>query len=626
MEQNLQKNGSHEENSHIITSESSDSNHKKPSPAVVVESEEISLQEQKQLAGLNNSFSDESSNGLISKQYQYYSQSEPEQRDIAESALPRTILVVGTVGVFVLSGLFMFVGFGGSGSKKVVNQVEQNEQAEVPKESDMDKARLAVVGQKEDQQKATEDAFPRAAQLEQTSKEEPPTPKRKDQISTRQRALRPERLEPRRTRTLRRPQPQLIPPARKSPAPQLVVYPLERWNLLATAGSQQSSAVVAAENSQNGLTFPRQPPAELPDTDRQVSDTALAETPAEPPDTDRQVSDDSDRQASDTALSETQGYTADSDRQALDTGRISRVVIGNQPPVVNNTNPNTSGSQGIVVAQAGQLPITQTNANISGDIANSGVANGGGTTLTPGAQGIISRQQQFTTTNQPIIQTSFEVPIGSTASARLKVPIIWSEDGWSPTAGRFAVTLTEPLIAKNGEVALPKDTVLITQVTQITPDSHLVYQSAVAIVYRDRTGQIRQQEIPPNNIIVRGDRGQPLIAESLGNSSRGALKQDLLLGALSSLGKIGEVINRPDEEIIREDGGFDSYRRERRTNSGESDILAAALEGFFEATADRVGKRAERSVQQQLASKPLLVVPEGKKATVYVNSFLEVRR
>ena len=592
MSQHTENNSFPKEGSHIITSESSDSKHKVQSVATV-ENEDISLQEQKQLAGLEKPFDEESSTSLISREYQYSQQSEPERRDVADSAVPRTFLVLTVVGAVVMAVLFMFLGFGGSGKKEVKKQVEPEVKAEVPEESDIYKARLAVADQKQDQRLVDGPASTSGAQLEQASKKEPV--KREARALRRQRPNRieqSERPEPRRVRTRAQPEPSR--PARTL-APESVVDPQQRWNLLAAAGTQQSGAGAAAvENPQDGLG------ASSPDQ---------GNNPV------------SDRQASDTSLASVQVNTPTNDRQVSPTGRISQVVIGDQAPVASNSSTISDGSEGIVMARAGQTLSSQPDGNILGNIANSGSA-----TLTAGVQGIINRQQQSTRTNQSATQTSFQVPIGSTASARVSVPIIWSEDGSSPTAGRFAVTLTEPLIAQNGEIALPKDTVLITEVTEITPDNHVVYQSAVAIVYRDRAGRIRQQEIPPNNLIIRGDRNQPLIAKGSRQSNGGVLKQDLLVGALSSLGKIGEIINRPEEEIVREDDGFDSYRRERRTSSDERDVLAAALEGFFDATANRIGKRSERSVQQQLARKPVLVVPEGEKATVYVNSFLEVKR
>lgn len=612
MSQPTENNSFPKEIAHIITSESSESNPRNKSVATV-ENEEISLQEQKQLAGLEKTFDQESSTNLISREYQYSQQSEPERRDVADSAVPRTVLVLTVVGAVVMAVLFMFLGFGGSGKKEVEKQVEPEVKAQVPEESDIYKARLAVADQKQDQRLVDGPASTRGAQLEQASKKEPV--KRETRASRRQSPTRieqSEQPEPRRVRTLRS-QTEPSRPARTL-APESVVDPQQRWNLLAAAGTQQLGAEAAAvENSQDGLgTSSDETQGNNPVSDRQASDTSLPET--------QNDTSIGERQASDTSLAEVQVNTPTSDRQVLPTGRISQVVIGDRAPVVSNSRTISNGSEGIVMARAGQPLISQTDGNISGNIANSGSAS-----VTAGVQGIISRQQS-TGTNQSVTQTSFQVPIGSSASARVSVPIIWSEDGSSPTAGRFAVTLTEPLIAQNGEIALPKDTVLVTEVTEITPDNHVVYQSAVAIVYRDRAGRIQQQEIAPNNLIIRGDRNQPLIAKGSRQSNGGVLKQDLLVGALSSLGKIGEIINRPEEEIVREDDGFDSYRRERRTSSGERDVLAAALSGFFDASANRIGKRSERSVQQQLARKPVLVVPEGEKATVYVNSFLEVKR
>ncbi len=124
------------------------------------------------------------------------------------------VLVLTVVGAVVMAVLFMFLGFGGSGKKEVEKQVEPEVKAEVPEESDMYKARLAVADQKQDQRLVDESASTPGAQLEQASKKKPV--KRETRASRRQRPTRieqSEQPEPRRVRTLRS-QPEPSRPAR----------------------------------------------------------------------------------------------------------------------------------------------------------------------------------------------------------------------------------------------------------------------------------------------------------------------------------------------------------------------------------------------------------------------------
>lgn len=593
------------ENLHIITSESADLKNQFQSVATVLEKQDLSPEEQKQLAGLEP-FDSSPDASLISSKFQY-AQNEPNRRDIGDLAIPRTMLVLLGVGAVVMAVLFMFVGFGGSKKGKVLKQVEA-EKSEVPEESDRYKAQLAVVDQKSDQKQTTTEANrARADQLEQVNHNS----QRQEDLASRRQKPRDEgsKLQPRRTsrqqqvqRSPQFSQAALSRPSLKSSVSEPAIDPQQRWERLAALGTQRFN---------------------IEDEVRSADPAAL--------NLDRLSNGEQD---SAEATSSQQHFTQPS--QPLDTlgtspqtqpGRIGRVVIGtrSQSAINNGNSTLTSGATGIINKQAGSVSRVP-NAYQPASTSGSSFTTFNNTPMTEGARGIINKQRRQLIAHQTTRQTTHVVTLGSSASAVVSTPIVWTEDGSSPTDGRFAVTLTEALLDVNGGIALPKDTVLITEVKEITPDSHVVRQSAIAVVYRDRLGRIRQQEIPPNNLIVRGGNNKHLVAKSQGRSNGSILQQDLLIGALSSLGRIGEIINRPEEELIREDDGFDSYRRERRTTSDEGDILGAALEGFFERSADRLSERSSQTIKRQLARKPVLVVPEGEKATVYVNAFLEVYR
>ena len=223
------------------------------------------------------------------------------------------------------------------------------------------------------------------------------------------------------------------------------------------------------------------------------------------------------------------------------------------------------------------------------------------------------------------------VAIGTTVSARVVVPMIASQD--SQGLGRFVVELTQDVPAMDRSVALPKGTLLITELTNLEKQTHLVNQSAVTIVYKDHLGQPQQQQIPAECLLVRGRGGEPLLAQS--NSDPGGVLakplrrrlagQDLLVSLLSGLGKIGEVVNRPQEDNTIILDGLSSSQVSRRTTR-EPDLLAAALEGAFGVAADRLRQRSDKTTEALLSQPNVLVVKQGEEVSVVFNTFFEIQR
>ena len=244
--------------------------------------------------------------------------------------------------------------------------------------------------------------------------------------------------------------------------------------------------------------------------------------------------------------------------------------------------------------------------------------------MSQGEIGILNR----TTVNQDgdYTTTTKEIAIGSSAKAKVIVPMIWDEAGISPTAGRFAVELIEDMKATDGAIALPSGTILITQVDNVTRPNRLVSQSVVAIVYPDSTGRIHQVAIPPGNLLIRGEDNQPLIAEGLFDKGSEIAKTDILVGVLSSLGRVGEVINQPTQETFSQQSGPFGSTTVQTTNRNRPNVLAAALEGFFTPTALRLRERSDRATEELLKRSNVAIVPEGTEVSVFVNTFVTIRR
>ncbi|MDX2241526.1 MAG: hypothetical protein NW224_12650 [Leptolyngbyaceae cyanobacterium bins.302] len=218
-----------------------------------------------------------------------------------------------------------------------------------------------------------------------------------------------------------------------------------------------------------------------------------------------------------------------------------------------------------------------------------------------------------------------QVAIGTTVPATVVVPMLASEET-KPGLGRFTVELTEDVIATDGRIALPKGTLLITEVNRVEQFTGHVDQSAVAIVYKDWGGNTRQQQVPANSLLVRGAQNEPLIAQAFEDGAGIVAGQDLLVGGLNALGKVGELLNQPDEESFSSfDAPFSNgqaFSRKRRSPN----ILGAALEGFFGVTADRLRKRADTITEQQYSRPKLMVVQQGQSVSVVFNTFFEIQR
>ena len=121
----------------------------------------------------------------------------------------------------------------------------------------------------------------------------------------------------------------------------------------------------------------------------------------------------------------------------------------------------------------------------------------------PGAKGILNRTPQ---TAQPPKQLI--VPLGTTANGIVSVPLLWDESSGKQQGDKFAVTLTDNVTATDGFIAFPAGTVVIAKASTVSLTNRMVQATAVALVYSDRNGQIKQQPIPEGAILIAGEGGR----------------------------------------------------------------------------------------------------------------------
>lgn len=278
--------------------------------------------------------------------------------------------------------------------------------------------------------------------------------------------------------------------------------------------------------------------------------------------------------------------------------------------------------------QTGSKPTARTSISTSEDPGIQTVLIGSKSTdsktdnLTPGMVGILNRTP-VATTNLNVNETK-EVALGTSAPGRIIMPMIWDQGG-NNKSDRFAIELTKPLTATDGTVALPAGTVLVTKTVAVGKKNNLVSASAIALIYPDSQGTVKQETIPAETLLIRGRGQQPLIAKKLNDVGTDIAQQDLLVGLLSSLGKVGSIVNQPrtQSSTVVSSGTFN---QSTITSNSNPQIWAAALEGFFSPVSERLSRRSDQAVQELLQRPNIQFLPEGTEVSVVVNSFLKVER
>ncbi|AFZ28365.1 hypothetical protein Cylst_6594 (plasmid) [Cylindrospermum stagnale PCC 7417] len=249
--------------------------------------------------------------------------------------------------------------------------------------------------------------------------------------------------------------------------------------------------------------------------------------------------------------------------------------------------------------------------------------------LTPGMLGILNRtpvapadlNASLANFNAGGIK---EVSLGTSTKGRLIMPMIWDEGGNNPN-DRFAVELTKPLKATDGTVALPAGTVLVARTAAVGKKNNLVSASAIAVIYPDSQGTVKQETIPAETLLIRGRDKRPLIAQKLNDVGSDIAQQDLLVGLLSSLVRVGSIVNQPrtQSSTVVSSGTFNQSTVSSNSNP---QIWAAALEGFFSPVSERLSRRSDQAVQELLQRPNIQFLPEGTEVSVVVNNFLKVER
>ena len=181
---------------------------------------------------------------------------------------------------------------------------------------------------------------------------------------------------------------------------------------------------------------------------------------------------------------------------------------------------------------------------------------------------------------------------------------------------RSVARLQEDLRDNYGQVAIPKGTLLAVELASVDGGSYAV--ASVRAIIKDNT----EYPISAGAISVTGEGGKPLIARRFQDRGGEIARNDLFGGAVSALGKVGDIMNQPDseEEILDESTG----RIRTRSSGNQRNITGALMSGFFGQVSQNLSQRNQRATKEITSRPNSWFIPQGTKVTFNVNRSLEL--
>ncbi|MGB3766575.1 MAG: hypothetical protein WA947_08445 [Phormidesmis sp.] len=198
------------------------------------------------------------------------------------------------------------------------------------------------------------------------------------------------------------------------------------------------------------------------------------------------------------------------------------------------------------------------------------------------------------------------IPMGSAAKATVVSPIAWIGEN-----DQFILELSEDILSNSEQVAIPAGALIAVQPVSVDDDSGLAELAAVGVELDGEMIPIDYQKVA-----IRGEDGDPLIAERYGDIGSNIAANDLEMFAVGALGGIGEILTRPDSQTVT----TGTLSSSSSTDFGDRNILGAILAG---GTRDLTGRMADRNDERldEIRSRGVIYyLPKGAEVQFYVNS------
>ncbi|MCC5616750.1 TrbI/VirB10 family protein [Nostoc sp. CHAB 5836] len=186
----------------------------------------------------------------------------------------------------------------------------------------------------------------------------------------------------------------------------------------------------------------------------------------------------------------------------------------------------------------------------------------------------------------------------------------------TPNNTKSIARLTQDLHDNYGQVAIPSGTLLAVELASVDGGSYAI--ASVRAIIKDNT----EYPISAGAISVTGEGGRPLLARRFQDRGGEIARNDLFSGAVSALGKVGEIMNQPDNEEEIEDEFTGRIRR--RSSGNQRNLTGALMSGFFGQVSQNISQRNQRATQEILSRPNAWFIPQGTKVTFNVNRSLEL--
>jgi hypothetical protein len=201
------------------------------------------------------------------------------------------------------------------------------------------------------------------------------------------------------------------------------------------------------------------------------------------------------------------------------------------------------------------------------------------------------------------------IAAGTHSPGEVTMPIVIDESGQSD---RFTVRLDEPILDNRGDVAFPEETEFVVQVDRVS-EAGQVHVSAIAANW---SVDEQQQELtlPPNTIQVRGEDGEPLMAEHFGDRGGAIAGMDAGQFLLGAAGRAAELYTRSDSRV--QTRGSSTVITERNP---APNIVAGIVEGGTDAVLESIQERNRRAIERMEEMPNVRYIESGTDVEVFVN-------
>jgi hypothetical protein len=232
----------------------------------------------------------------------------------------------------------------------------------------------------------------------------------------------------------------------------------------------------------------------------------------------------------------------------------------------------------------------------------------------------IQQQEQLTQSNRPILQdaetailegdsTPPSLIVGASTAGVLITPIVVDR---ASRSDQFVAILSEPLTDSRGRIAFPAGAQLLFQVDRLS-ETGQIHLSATTATW-EKEGHQQELMLPKDAIQVRGEAGEPLIAEHYqdrGDEIAGMDAGQFLLGAIS---RAAGLYTRSDTRV--QSRGSSTVITEENP---EPNIVAGLLEGGTDAILETIQERNQRAVERLEEMPNARFIEAGTAVEIFVN-------